>query len=90
MYVIKTPPEFNNILLIFLGILVFVPLKYLYPTQAQTHRLLNIVLAFIWGFATIGIMVSFDDPNPIWVALSLMYAVYYLVAPFAANLPKRQ
>ena len=76
--------------LIFLGILVFVPFKYLYPTQASSYRLFNIILAFIWGFATIGIMLTFDDPNPILVALSLLYAVYYLVASFAANLPKRQ
>lgn len=88
MYVIKTPPEFNNAFLILLSILVFVPLKYLYPTQSKSHRLLNIVLAFIWGFATIGIMLTFDDPHPILVALSLMYAVYYLLASFAANLPK--
>lgn len=89
MYVVKTPPEFNSVLLIFLSILVFVPLKYLYPTQAQSHRLLNILLAFVWGFATIGVMLTFDDPNPVMVALSLMYAVYYLIASFAANLPKR-
>jgi phosphatidylcholine synthase len=88
MYVIKTSPEFNSLLLIFLSILVFVPFKYLYPTQAQSHRLFNIFLAFVWGFATIGIMLTFDDPHPILVALSLMYAVYYLVASFAANLPK--
>jgi len=89
LYVIKMPPEFNSAFLIFLGILVFVPLKYIYPTQAQSYRLLNIVLAFVWGFATMGVMVTFDDPNPIMVALSLLYAVYYLLASFAANLPKK-
>ena len=89
MFVLRTPPLFNSALLILLGVMVFVPLKYLYPTQAPSHRLVNIVLAYLWGFAMIGIMFTFDDPNPIFASISLLYAIYYLLASFAANLPKR-
>lgn len=88
MFVMKPSPEFNAIFLLVLGIMVFIPLKYLYPTQMPSGRKLNILFAFIWSAALMVILANFENPNPILVWVSLIYPAYYLLASFYANVPQ--
>lgn len=88
MYVMKTTPEFNALLLCVLAIMVFIPMKYLYPTQLSKYRHFNIAFAFVWGAMGVGILYTFENPNPYLVWASLLYPAYYMLASFYANLPK--
>jgi phosphatidylcholine synthase len=61
-----------------LTVLVFVPVKYVYPSRTRLLRGLNLALAAIW-LVTYGVLLaSYPDPHPIVVALSLAYLVYYI------------
>jgi phosphatidylcholine synthase len=64
-------------LLIVCAILVFVPIRYLYPSRTRVFRQLNLLLTTVW-FAMYAVLLV-QLPNPQWwaVALSLSYLVYY-------------
>lgn len=61
-------------------VLVFVPVKYLYPSRTPTRRGLNIALAGLWLVLYVVILATMPNPSPIVVALSLAYLAYYGIA----------
>ncbi|WP_460796081.1 CDP-alcohol phosphatidyltransferase family protein [Nocardioides pacificus] len=64
------------VLLVF-AVLVFVPVKYLYPSRTEHLWTLNMTLAVVW-LALFGVIVAqLPDPNPFVVALSFGYPLYY-------------
>jgi phosphatidylcholine synthase len=60
--------------------LVFVPVKYLYPSRTRVFRVLNLTLASLWLVLYAVILTSVPDPHPLIVGLSLLYIAYYVLA----------
>jgi phosphatidylcholine synthase len=67
-------------ILLVCAVLVFVPVKYLYPSKTKVHRVLNLVLAGAWLVTYALMLVQYPDPHPAVVAVSLAYVVYYVGA----------
>jgi phosphatidylcholine synthase len=63
--------------LVLLTVLVFVPVKYVYPSRTGLLRGLNLVLAAIWLVSYAVLLAQYPDPHPVVVALSLAYLGYY-------------
>jgi phosphatidylcholine synthase len=65
------------ILLIACSILVFVPIRYLYPSRTPFFRQINLVLTTVW-FAMYAVLLA-QLPDPSWwaLALSVSYLAYY-------------
>ena len=81
-YLLDSHPIFNSLLLLLCSIMVFVPIKYLYPSRTPVLRPINIGLGF-FGFLTLClIMLNFDHPDPRLVYLSLIYPLYYIALSF--------
>lgn len=81
-YLLDSHPALNGLLLLFCAVMVFVPIKYVYPSRTPVLRPLNIGLGF-FGFLVLSlIMLSFDHPDPRLVYLSLIYPIYYLALSF--------
>jgi phosphatidylcholine synthase len=59
-------------------VLVFVPVRYLYPSRTQALRTLSLVLTAVWVGTYALLLVQHPDPNPIVVLLSLAYVGYYV------------
>jgi phosphatidylcholine synthase len=59
-------------------VLVFVPVKYVYPSRTATLWRLNMTLAAAWLAAYAVITALLPDPPGALVALSLAYPAYYL------------
>lgn len=59
-------------------VLVFVPVKYVYPSRTKLLRGLNLVLAATWLVTYAVLLVQYPDPHPLVIALSLAYLVYYV------------
>ncbi len=57
--------------------LVFVPVRYLYPSRTKFLRRTNLALAAVWLVTYAVLLVQVPDPHPVVVALSLLYVVYY-------------
>lgn len=77
MYLMGTSVEFNGVMLFSLAVLVFVPLRYVYPTKTKFMRSVTLAGSAVWGLTLIGLMLTFDQPNPLLLALSFVYPVYY-------------
>ena len=79
LYVFDTPRALNTALVLALSILVFVPIRYPYPTKTRPLRPITMALGSIWGFTLIGLAALLPDP-PRWVVwTTLAYPVYYLL-----------
>ncbi len=81
-YLLETPPALNGILLAFFALMVFVPIKYIYPSRTPVLRPLNIGLGFFAFLILCVIMINFDRPDPRLVYLSLFYPIYYMALSF--------
>ncbi|MGY2064924.1 CDP-alcohol phosphatidyltransferase family protein [Blastococcus sp. SYSU DS0619] len=66
-----------GIALAVLTVLIFVPVKYVYPSRTKLLRGVNLGLAAVWLVASAVLVVQYPDPNPLVVALSMLYLVYY-------------
>jgi phosphatidylcholine synthase len=60
--------------------LVFVPVKYLYPSRTRVFRVLNLTLASLWLVLYAVILADVPGPQPLVVGLSLLYIAYYVLA----------
>ena len=64
--------------LVVLSVLVFVPIRYLYPSRTNVLRGVNLLLTAGWLACWAVILVQMPHPHPVVVALSLAYIGYYL------------
>ena len=64
-------------LLLVCSLLVFVPIRYVYPSRTVAFRKLTIAFTALWLLSYVAILVQMPDPDPILRTLSLLYLVYY-------------
>ncbi len=82
LYVMQTPRWLNAFLILILSALVFVPLRYLYPSRSPVLRGLTVGLGIIWGIILLIIIYSLPQPPPYLAHASLLYPVYYTILSF--------
>ena len=75
--VLDLSPAVTAVLLVTCTVLVFVPVRYLYPSRTKAFRRTNLALTAVWLVAYAVLLVQVPDPHPVVVALSLLYLVYY-------------
>ena len=82
MMLLGLNPWINLAVLVICNVLVFVPVKYLYPTR--NTRLRRFTLGFTYLYGILGIWGLLQYPEvPEWVApLSFVYVAYYAVLSF--------
>ena len=71
------PAVLGGVLLV-LSVLVFVPIRYLYPSRTRVLRRVNLLLAGAWLACWALVLWQMPHPHPVVVALSLGYVAYYL------------
>ena len=71
------------------AVLVFVPVKYIYPSRTRTLRALNIGLAALWLALYAVILVGMPSPSGLAIGLSLSYLGYYLLASVYLTVTQR-
>jgi phosphatidylcholine synthase len=78
MYVWRLPPEANAAVLLVLACLVFVPIRYVYPSRTRTWRGLTIGLGAVWSGLMLTMIWRLPATDGPWAALSLVFPVYYV------------
>ena len=73
-------------LLLTCAVLVFVPVKFIYPSRTATARGLNLSLAGAWLVTYAVMLLQFPDPSVVVVTLSLLYVAYYVVVSVVLTL----
>ncbi|MCW2701101.1 MAG: CDP-diacylglycerol-cholineO-phosphatidyl transferase [Blastococcus sp.] len=58
-------------------VLVFVPIRYLYPSRTRALQGLTLALTLVWLIAYAVLVVQLPEPHPLVIAASLAYIVYY-------------
>ena len=61
-----------------LSIMVFVPIKFVYPTRTELHQRLTMTLGMVWGVLGLIVLITYPNHNPLYLWVSLLYAVYYV------------
>jgi phosphatidylcholine synthase len=82
MMLLQLNPWINLAALVVCNVLVFVPVKYLYPSRNTRLRRLTLILTYLYG--AIGIWGLMQYPSvPQWIVwISLGYVVYYALLSF--------
>lgn len=82
MLVMKMNPWINLGFLIVFNILVFIPIKYVYPSRNTRLKRLTLILSYLYGIIGIWGVVQYPDV-PSWVVwASFIYVAYYAVLSF--------
>jgi phosphatidylcholine synthase len=76
-YMLKTPPWLNAFVVIALSILIFVPLKFIYPSRAPRFRIQTNVLGALWGAVILYTIHRLPEPPGNLLFASLLYPAYY-------------
>jgi phosphatidylcholine synthase len=85
LYLFRTSPVVNAVILLALSAMIFVRIGYIYPSRTPEFRALTLLLGCAWA-ASIGILIWTLPDAPRWLAIaSLIFPVYYLVASLILN-----
>ncbi len=74
---LRLDPAANLAVVGLLIVLVFVPIKYVYPSRTPQWRKCTLILTSIWGMMLIAIIWQLPHPSPWLVRVSLLYVAYY-------------
>lgn len=72
-------PWINLLVVIICDILIFVPIKFVYPTRNTRLRKLTLVLTILYGLLGAWGLLQYPDVPPWVVWISLLYVAYYTV-----------
>jgi phosphatidylcholine synthase len=75
---LRPSPATAAALLLTLAALVFVPIRYVYPSRTVFLRPLTLALGAVWGVAFLALIWRLAAPPPWLVWTSLLYPVYYV------------
>jgi phosphatidylcholine synthase len=88
MFLFNTSMNVNAILLSLLCILIFVPVKYVYPsrldylTDSKLLKILMHICSSIYGLSAFYLLMDYPETNNLWLRISLGYVVMYLFLSF--------
>jgi len=84
MFIFSTSTTFNTIVLLGLCVLIFVPIKYVYPsrldylTESKFLKLLMHVFSIGYGICSAVVLWTYPQINQVCLLLSLSYILLYL------------
>jgi phosphatidylcholine synthase len=70
-------PTATGAILLICSVLVFVPVKYVYPSRTKAFRSMNLLTTAIWLAVYAILLVQMPHPQAVFVVISLAYLVYY-------------
>jgi len=78
--VVGLSPTTTGIILVVCSSLVFVPIKYIYPSRTRIFRTANLAFTAGWLITYAVMLGQMPDPNPVVLWLSLGYLLYYVAS----------
>jgi phosphatidylcholine synthase len=67
----------TGVMIVVFAVLVFVPIRYLYPSRTRSLQGLTLTLTLVWLIAYAVLVLQLPDPNSWVIAASLAYIAYY-------------
>jgi phosphatidylcholine synthase len=85
LLVARWPSEVNAAILAVFALLVFVPIRYVYPSRTPAWSLVTNVFGAIWAGMMLLMLWQYPAVSPLLFWGSLEYPVYYLLLSFALH-----
>ena len=88
MYIFNTSALFNALLLTLFSVLIFVPVKYVYPsrldylTDSKILKILMHCCSALYGISSLILLIYYPNTNNFCLAISLGYVFIYLSLSF--------
>jgi phosphatidylcholine synthase len=82
MYLLRLSPTVNAVILLAFAVLVFVPLRYVYPSRTTTLSWLTNALGVLWAMLVVLIVWRLPQIEMRLVMLSLVFPLYYFALSF--------
>jgi phosphatidylcholine synthase len=89
-YVLQSPPWINAFAILLLSALVFVPIRYVYPSRSPKFRALTNTLGTLWGLALLAIIYLLPQPPRSLILLSLLFPAYYALLSLWLNVLRQR
>lgn len=89
LYVWRLPPAVTALILLVLAVLVFVPLRYIYPSRTVTLRRTTLALGAGWGLLVLWSVWRLPDTTGPWLTVSLAFPVYYFCLSLRLHVASR-
>ena len=77
LYMLDMSQRANAAVLAILAVMVFVPIRYLYPSRMRAFKAPTVVLGTIWGVLFAWMIWRLPPVDGPWTALSLSFPCYY-------------
>lgn len=90
LFVARWPAEINAAILVALAVLVFVPVRYLYPSRGTALQVPTLVLGMIWSILMLVMLWQFPAVSRAVFAASLVFPVYYGAASLWLEVRRRR
>ena len=90
LYVLRSPRWFNVGVLLILSVMVFVPIRYLYPSRTPTARRRTYALGVIWAALLAVLLFQFPTPSRTLAIVSLFFPAYYFAMSFHLHFNHRR
>ncbi len=78
LFLLGWPWQVNAALLLLCALLVFIPVRYLYPSRTPILRPVNVTLGILWALMLLVALTRYPDNHEALVLVSFFYVVYYL------------
>ena len=78
LYILQLPKLTNAIILVILVVLVFVPLRYIYPSRTRTLQTPTLILGATWAAIFTWMIFRLPDTSGPWTMLSLVFPTWYV------------
>ena len=85
LLVARWPSEVNAAILAVFALLVFVPIRYVYPSRTPAWSLVTNMFGAIWAGMLLLMLSQYPAVSPLLFWGSLEYPVYYLLLSFALH-----
>jgi phosphatidylcholine synthase len=78
LFLLNFNPWINLSIILLCCVLIFVPVKYIYPSRAPRYQYLTLTLAGLWGAICTAILMQFPNPDMRLVYASFFFVIYYV------------
>jgi phosphatidylcholine synthase len=85
LYVLRGSQMVNAIVLLALAVMVFVPMRYVYPSRTPRWRTVTVALGIAWGIALLVVLWQLPAVSPALLWGSLVFPVYYVALSLAVG-----
>jgi phosphatidylcholine synthase len=82
LFLLGTTPAVNLVILVVLCVLVFVPLRYVYPSRSPVAAVSTNLLGAAWAVVVVAMLWAHPAVPRWWLAASFVFPVYYVGLSF--------